>query len=57
MQSEPENKELGSDKFEELERTDTMLDNNYECPMCYHLLQKVGRCETCMHCGWSSCSI
>ena len=45
------------DQFEQLERLDTMINKTYECPMCYHLLQKVGRCEICNHCGWSSCSI
>ena len=50
-------KEFLTDYFEELEKTDTYLDRSLECPMCFHLLQKVGRCSTCNHCGWSSCSI
>lgn len=48
---------LLTDYFEELERTDIYLDRNLECPVCSHLLQRVGRCDTCNHCGWSSCSI
>ena len=58
MISDPKVKEvISTDQFEELEKTDTMLDKTYECPVCSHLLQVVGRCETCMHCGWSSCNI
>jgi hypothetical protein len=49
--------ELFYDQFEELERTDGMLDKHYECPICYCLLERVGRCETCPRCGWSSCSL
>jgi rubrerythrin len=50
-------RELFLDFFEELERTDTMIDSQYECPMCYGLLEKTGRCETCPKCGWSTCSL
>lgn len=58
MISDPKVKEvISTDQFEELEGTDMMLDTTYECPVCFHLLQVVGRCETCMHCGWSSCNI
>lgn len=60
MQEEPKVNEQRyefTDKFEELEYTDTMLDKIYECPVCYSLLIKVGRCETCPSCGWSSCSL
>ena len=58
MISDPKIKKvISTDQFEELERTDIMLDKTYECPVCSHLLQVVGRCETCMYCGWSSCNL
>jgi hypothetical protein len=60
MQEEPKVNEVKyefTDQFEELEKTDTMLDKQYDCPICFSILQRVGRCETCPNCGWSSCSL
>ncbi|MHA2044704.1 MAG: hypothetical protein ACW99G_07910 [Candidatus Thorarchaeota archaeon] len=45
------------DLFEEQESTDGMIDKKYDCPICYTLLERAGRCETCPRCGWSTCSL
>lgn len=50
-------KELYVELFEELEETDGMLDKEYDCPICFTLLERTGRCETCPRCGWGTCSL